>query len=316
MKKFLSIFLSILLLFSFSSCGKNKTESKNNSKKTIVTTIFPFYDFAKNIVGDKMDVKLLIVPGQSAHDFKNNITIADLTIIHKSDIFVYCGGETDSFIEKSDGFTERKNSFNIRAMDLVKTYDEKIIEGMQSDHENEEEHKETDEHIWTNPQNVIKICDEITKFAKKVDPKNSDFYDKKNNTYSEKLSALDNKFERMINSAKRKTFLVGDRFPFRYFAERYSLNYYAAFPGCSSAVDVSLSTISFLVNKVETEKLPVVFYADGSTKEVCKQICEKTGAKPLLLHSCHDLTKEEFESGANYLSIMESNFINLSEALN
>lgn len=316
MKKFISAFLVIFMLFSFCSCGSDKKDNKEN-KLSIVTTIFPFYDFAKNIVGNKMDVKLLISPGKSPHDFKNNITIADLTAIHNSSIFIYCGGETDSFIEKSDGFSERNKNYNIRAMDFVETYDEEVVEGMQEEqHAFEEEQKEVDEHIWTNPLNVVKICDKITGLAKKIDEKNSSFYDENNKKYSDKLRKLDNDFETMVKSSKRKTILVGDRFPFRYLAERYSLKYYAAFPGCSSSVDVSLTTISFLVKKIENEKLPVVFYTDGSTREVCNQICERTGAKPLLLHSCHDLTQEEFDNGADYISLMRNNLTNLSEALN
>lgn len=322
MKKIISAVLVAVMLISFVSCSSNKQENKKTAQFSVVTTIFPFYDFAKNIVGDKMDVKLLIKPGKSAHDYKNNITIADLSTIHNSDIFVYCGGETDSFIETSDGFTDRNKNHNIRAMDFVDTYDEEVVEGMQEeehnddDHSSEEKHKETDEHIWTNPLNVIKICDKITDLAKEIDKENSSYYEENNKKYSDKLKKLDNDFENMVSSAKRNTILVGDRFPFRYLAERYSLKYYAAFPGCSSSVDVSLTTISFLVKKIENEKLPVVFYTDGSTKEVCNQICERTGAKPLLLHSCHDLTQEEFDNGANYISLMENNLKNLSEALN
>lgn len=319
MKKIISLFFAVLMLFCVSSCSSEKQAEEKSEKPMVVATIFPFYDFARNIVGDKMDVKLLIEPGKSSHDYKSNITIADLSAVHNSDIFIYCGGDTDSFIEESDGFKDRGASKNIRAMSIVDTYEEEIVEGMQEEdeHEDEEEHHdEKDEHVWTDPLNVIKICEKITEIAKNIDAENASYYEENNNNYCDKLKELDKSFEETISSAKRKTIVVGDRFPFRYLAERYSLEYYAAFPGCSSSVDVSLTTITFLINKIESEKIPVVFYTDGSTKSVCNQISSKTGAKELLLHSCHDLTVEEFQSGEEYISLMKKNLSNLSEALN
>lgn len=322
MKKIISLIVAVVIIMaSFSGCQNNEEkESDADKKPVVVATIFPFYDFAKNIVKDKMDIKMLVEPGKSSHDYKSNIDLADITLVHNSDMFIYCGGETDEFIEESDGFKDKDLSTVVCAMDEVQTYDEELVEGMQEEEHDDEEHDEdapeTDEHIWTNPLNVIKICSKITEVAKKIDPENASFYDANYKEYCEKLTKLDESFENMVNSSKRKTIVIADRFPFRYLTERYSLEYFAAFPGCSSSGEASLATISFLVNKVKTEELPAVFYTDGSTMSICNQVSKETGAKALLLHSCHDLTQEEFESGEDYISLMNKNLTNLSEALN
>lgn len=322
MKKIISLIIALVIIMaSFSGCQNNEQKENDvNKKPVIVTTIFPFYDFARNIVKDKMDIKMLIEPGKSSHDYKSNIDLADLSLVHNSDMFIYCGGETDKFIEDSDGFNDKDLSTVVCAMDEVQTYEEELVEGMQEEEHDEDEHDEeapeTDEHVWTNPLNVIKICNKITEVAKKIDSENASFYDKNNEAYCDKLKTLDDSFAKMVDNAKRKTIVIADRFPFRYLTERYSLEYFAAFPGCSSSGEASLATISFLVNKVKTEKLPVVFYTDGSTMSICNQVSNETGAKALLLHSCHDLTQEEFESGEDYISLMNKNLTNLSEALN
>ena len=323
MKKIVSLIIAaVIIMCSFSGCQSNEEkENKGEKKPVVVTTVFPFYDFARNIVKDKMDIKMLVEPGKSSHDYKSNIDLADLTLVHNSDMFIYCGGETDEFIKESDGFKDKDLSTVVCAMDEVQTFEEELVEGMQEeehtfDEEHNEDAPETDEHIWTNPLNAIKICNKITEVAKKIDSANATFYDKNCKEYCEKLTKLDESFENTVNNSKRKTIVVADRFPFRYLTERYSLKYFAAFPGCSSLGEASLATISFLVNKVKTEKLPVVFYTDGSTMSICNQVSKETGAKTLLLHSCHDLTKEEFESGEDYISLMNKNLTNLSEALN
>lgn len=317
MKKIISLIIALVIIIaSFSGCQNNEQKENDvNKKPVIVTTIFPFYDFARNIVKDKMDIKMLVEPGKSSHDYKSNIDIADLSLVHNSDMFIYCGGETDKFIADSDGFKGKDLSTVVCAMDEVNTYEEELVEGMQEE-EHDEEAPETDEHVWTNPLNVIKICNKITEVAKKIDSENASFYDKNNEEYCDKLKTLDESFAKMVDNATRKTVVIADRFPFRYLTERYSLEYFAAFPGCSSSGEASLATISFLVNKVKNEKLPVVFYTDGSTMSICNQVSKETGAKALLLHSCHDLTQEEFESGEDYISLMNKNLTNLSEALN
>ena len=180
-------------------------------------------------------------------------------------------------------------------------------------HEHEEE---TDEHVWTSPKNAIEIVDKITSLICGKDPKNDDSYEKNSADYKEQLEQLDASFREVVDSAKRKTILFGDRFPFRYFADEYGLSYYAAFTGCSTETEASAATVAFLTDKVKEEQIPVVFTIELSNGKIADSICEATGAKKMTLYSCHNVTKEQMENGATYLSMMTENVDSLRAALN
>ena len=180
-------------------------------------------------------------------------------------------------------------------------------------HEHEEE---PDEHVWTSPKNAIEIVDKITSLICGKDPKNDDSYEKNSADYKEQLEQLDASFREVVDSAKRKTILFGDRFPFRYFADEYGLSYYAAFTGCSTETEASAATVAFLTDKVKEEQIPVVFTIELSNGKIADSICEATGAKKMTLYSCHNVTKEQMENGATYLSMMMENVDSLRAALN
>ena len=180
-------------------------------------------------------------------------------------------------------------------------------------HEHEEE---TDEHVWTSPKNAIEIVNKITALVCDKDQKNADAYEANSADYKEKLEQLDASFREIVDSAKRKTILFGDRFPFRYFADEYGLNYYAAFTGCSTETEASAATVAFLTDKVKEEQIPVVFTIELSNGKIADSICEATGAKKMTLYSCHNVTKDQMEDGATYLSIMTENVDSLRAALN
>lgn len=339
LKRILAILLVTSLVLSLVSCSGETQKSKETNKLSIVTTIFPLYDFAKNVAKDLADVEFLIKPGSSSHDFVSNISLKDYSLINYSDIFIYCGGETDEWIEKNDQLQFDKMNM-IKTMDLVETYEEEYVEGMERDdhshkdeeeHSDEEEHKDEetnendninneehteDEHVWMNPQNAVIIVQEIKNTLSKIDPKNSDTYEKNANDYILSLNDLDKDFDNVVRNAKRKEIVVADRFPFRYLTQRYGISYSAAFAGCSTQSEASLSTIRFLIDKVNDNSIPVVFYADGSTKTVANQVVNETKATLKLFHSCHDITREEFNNNASYISLMQQNLKNLKEALN
>lgn len=181
------------------------------------------------------------------------------------------------------------------------------------DHEHEEE---PDEHVWTSPANASLIVEKIASVLEKKDPVNAASYKENSATYVKQLTALDESFRNVVSSSTRKTVLFGDRFPFRYFADAYGLTYYAAFSGCSAETEASASTVAFLVNKVKEEKLPVVFTIEFSNGKIADSVCDATGAKKLMLNSCHNVSAEEFANGATYLSLMQKNVETLREALN
>jgi zinc transport system substrate-binding protein len=204
----------------------------------------------------------------------------------------------------------------ISLMDCVEAVEELVVEGMQDEegHDNEEE-SEYDEHVWTSPGNAKLIVRKITGALKEQDASNAEVYEKNMVSYLTKLTDLDASFQDMIKGAERKVFIFGDRFPFRYFADAYGLSYFAAFPGCSTETEAGAATIAFLINKIRSEKIPVVFHIELSNEKIADTICEETGAKKLLLHAVHNISKRDFDQGASYYKLMSQNVQSLKEAL-
>ncbi|MDR1909410.1 MAG: ZinT/AdcA family metal-binding protein, partial [Spirochaetaceae bacterium] len=182
-------------------------------------------------------------------------------------------------------------------------------------HDHGEGEAELDEHIWTSPRNAITLVEAITEALSEADPANAEFFRQNAAAYTAQLRALDAAFREVVNQASRRTIILGDRFPFRYFADAYGLSYFAAFPGCSTETEASAATIAFLINKVRDERIPVVFHIELSNERITDTICEATGARKLLLHSAHNITKRDFERGVTYLELQQANVGRLREAL-
>ncbi|MDR1509918.1 MAG: metal ABC transporter substrate-binding protein [Synergistaceae bacterium] len=316
MKKLFLLMLSVLLAAAaFSFCG----EAANADKKpSVVTTIFPQYDFTRAIARDKAELTMLLRPGTESHSY--DPTPQDILKIQNCDIFIYGGGESDEWV---DGVLESMDTSKmsiISMLDCVDAVEEEIVEGMQEEEEEEtgEEHEhedEYDEHVWTSPANAGKIVRKIADTLIEVDPSNAGVYKNNAEAYLGELNRLDAAFRDVVKGAARKILVFGDRFPFRYFADAYGLKYFAAFPGCSIETEASASTVAFLIDKVKAEKIPVVFHIELSNEKIADTICEATGAKKLLLHASHNITKDDFESGLTYLNIMTRNVEALKEAL-
>lgn len=313
---FTAIYFALMLTGGSSLYTKEKT--------TIVTTAFAQYDFAKNIVGDKAEVVMLLSPGEESHTYEP--TPNDITTIKECDVFVYGGGESekwvDSILESIDGDIQI-----VRMMDVVELYEEGLVEWMheddhshkhfhsEGDEHNHEEDTEYDEHVWTSPINAIEITKAISDAIVSADNENKDYYLQNTESYVNELKKLDNEFESAVSEGNKNYIVVGDRFPLKYLTERYNLTYYAAFPGCSAQVEANPVTIAFLINKVEKENIPVVFKIDLSTGSVASSISDSTGAEVLTLYSCHVISAEDFKNGENYLSLMRKNIENISLAL-
>lgn len=305
-----SLFFVIIYLFVFLGSSASFYVKE---KTTVVTTTFAQYDFAKNIVGDRGEVIMLLSPGEESHTYEP--TPKDIMKIKECDVFVYGGGEsekwTDSILESVGTDIEV-----VKMMDVVNLYEETYTEGMEEEHENEhEEETEYDEHVWTSPLNAIEITKAICDALMKVDNENATFYARQTEKYVAELTALDEKFQQVTENAKRSYIVIGDRFPLRYLTERYSLSYYAAFPGCSASVEANPVTIAFLIDKVKSENLPVVFKVDLSSGLVASSISRETDAEIMTLYSCHVISAEDFENAESYISLMERNIKALKVAL-
>lgn len=311
-------------------------------KLQVVTTIFPPYDFVKQVGGEQVEVSMLLKPGMESHSYEP--TPADIVKIMNSDLFLYAGGESDVWVDEllagNDGHTER-----FALLDWVDPLEEETAEGMQvkgHDHEHgehadgQEEHskepeghedhdghgdavhldgEEYDEHVWTSPKNAIVIVEKICEVLSEKDPAHAAAFEENTAAYVKKLQDLDDAFAETVNAAKRRTIVFGDRFPLLYFVKTYDLNYFAAFPGCSMETEPSAATIAFLTDKVKEEQIPVIFYLEMSNGKIAEAIAETTGAKTAVFYSGHSITAQDLAAGEDYLSLMYRNVDALKEAL-
>lgn len=311
MKKWLYIICSILLIFSTTGCS---SQSKITNDLHIVTTNFPGYDFSRAIIGNSDNITMLLKPGQESHTF--DPTPQDMIMISEADIFIYTGGESDTWVEEMLKSIDNKNLVCIRMMDYVDIYTEEIIEGMQEDEQEEEDHEEEyDEHVWTNPNNAITIIKVIQNQISRLDSEKAATYQENTTTYINEITRIDTTIKDIVSTSPNKELIFGDRFPFRYFVEAYGLKYYAAFSGCSSETEADAKTIAFLISKVKEDQIPVIFHIELSNSNIADTISDETGAQVRLLHSIHNVTETDFLAGKTYIDFMEQNIKNLREAL-
>jgi len=310
----------IAAAFFLTGCTKADLSVKKAEGLNITATIFPQYDFASQLAGEKASVTMLLPPGSESHTYEPSPQ--DIIKIQNSDLFIYTGGESDNWIDEILKTLDTDSMKIISLMDVCETVSEESVEGMQTEeHASEDEAHNADmvkqdEHVWTSPANAVKICDAIFNALCELDNENSEYYSENHNRYTSLLDEIDNDFKEIVSSSKRNLLVFGDRFPFRYFADRYGIEYFAAFPGCAEETEASISTVTFLIDKVKQEEIPVVLYPELSNHRLADTIVEETGAKALMLHSCHNVTREEFDSGTTYAELMKRNEEVLKEALN
>lgn len=309
MKRITALLLVLAVIFSLCACADNEI---NKDRLSVVTVLFSEYDFASHISGGLADVKMLLPPGSESHSY--DPAPQDIIAIKNADIFICGGGESDSWIDTILSSLDGDNVRVIKMMDVCQLKEEETVEGMQEE-KGEEDEKEYDEHVWTSPKNALLIMEEIEKAFCEKDGKNADAYRKNSAEYKAQIETLDREFREIRENAVRDEIIFADRFPMRYFTDEYSLRYYAAFPGCSSEAEPSAKTVKFLIDKVKEDNIPAVFTIEFSNKAIAYAVKDETGAEILEFHSCHSVTKEQFSSGVNYVSLMNQNAENLKEAL-
>ncbi len=312
MKKTITLILALALLLFVPACGETQ-EQGTDTRLSIVTTLFPAYDFAREIAGERASVSLLVPPGAEAHSFEP--TARDMIRIQESSLFFCNGGESEAWVEE---LLADQQIETLVMLDCVDALEEEIREGMQEIHEEEEEGEEGpeyDEHVWTSPVNARRICEALCERLCALDPEGEREYRANLARYAARLEELDAAFRETVESGSRRTLIFADRFPVRYFVEEYGLDYYAAFPGCADDTEPSAKTVAFLIDKVREEEIPVVFTIEFSNEKMADVICEDTGCRKLRFHSCHNVTAEELENGVSYLQLMGENVTALKEAL-
>ena len=340
---------AMFLFGTLTGCGSvsdthGDVGTPDDGKLKVVTTLFPYYDFTRQIAGDAVDLSMVIPAGQDSHSFEP--TPADIRLIQNADLLICNGGTMEQWVTQVLGSLDAPDLKVITMMDYVDVVQEEIVEGMEdsgddhghdhahhdeedgdhADHDHDtEDHDhadddhayeiEYDEHIWTSPVNAMKITQVIADTLEEMDPVDAAVFQANEADYLGKLKNLDQEFRDVVDGADLDLIVMADKFPLRYFADTYGLRYRAAFSGCSSDTEPSAKTIAYLIDKVREEQIPAVYYLELSSHRVAEIISEETGAKPLLFHSCHNVTRREFDNGVTYLELMEQNVVNLREGL-
>ncbi|RHT22624.1 zinc ABC transporter substrate-binding protein [Clostridium sp. AM33-3] len=374
---FAAAFLGISLLLggcaqTEESQGAFDASPEAAGKLKVAVTLFPYYDFVRQIAGDQVDLQMVIPAGMDSHSFEP--TPADIRTIQHADILISNGGTMEHWLDETLAALDTTNMTIVTMMDYVDTVEEEIVEGMEDadhdhdhahvhaaddhdhsnerpeehaayaheaddydhsgetpeehaahaheaddhdyvDHDGHEEEIEYDEHIWTSPVNAMKLVDVIGDTLAEADPAHADTYHQGAENYKKELEEIDAGFREVSANRKRNMIVMGDKFPFRYLADEYQLDYRAAFSGCSSDTEPSAKTIAYLIDKVKEEQIPAVYYLELSSHRVAEIIGEETGAEPLLLHSCHNVTRAQFDAGITYAGLMRQNIENLRKGI-
>ena len=374
---FAAAFLGISLLLggcaqTEESQGAFDASPEAAGKLKVAVTLFPYYDFVRQIAGDQVDLQMVIPAGMDSHSFEP--TPADIRTIQHADVLISNGGTMEHWLDETLAALDTTSMTIVTMMDYVDTVEEEIVEGMEDadhdhdhahvhaaddhdhsnetpeehaahaheaddydhsgetpeehaahaheaddhdyvDHDGHEEEIEYDEHIWTSPVNAMKLVDVIGDTLAQADPVHADIYHQGAASYKKELEEINAGFREVCANRKRNMIVMGDKFPFRYLADEYQLDYRAAFSGCSSDTEPSAKTIAYLIDKVKEEQIPAVYYLELSSHRVAEIIGEETGAEPLLLHSCHNVTRAQFDAGITYAGLMRQNIENLRKGI-
>ena len=310
-RKLLAVITAAATVLSLCACSSESGYSNSYSGKLkIISTVFPPYDLARQIAGDNAEISILLPPGSEIHNYEPSAK--DMIAIRNCDIFLYIGGENEQWAEKLINSNDTENVTAVKLIDYVPTLSEDEDE---HDHEHEHEH-ETDEHIWTSPKNAQLMLSAVYDAICKVDPSDKQTYTKNKDAYAKQLSDLDNAYRSAVDNAKNKTIVLADKFPFRYLAHEYGLEFSSAFAACSDESEPGVSTMIKLKKTIKENNIPAVYYLEFSSTKIADTLCDETGATKLMLHSCHNVSKQDIENNVSYVDLMKQNLENLKLTLN
>lgn len=322
MRRLLTGLLALALAASLTACGHEPPQ--DDGRLRVVCTLFPYYDFARQIGGDAVDVALLVPAGRETHSFEP--TPRDVIRISEADVFIYNGGESEQWVSDILDAAGEDIPCVLSMMDTAELYEEEYAEGMQGasghdhadhdhDHGAEDEDAAYDEHIWTSPVTAMSLCRAIADALCRADPAHAEDFRARLTDYLAALEALDGTFREIVAEGSRNLLVFGDRFPLLYFCREYGLDYRAAFHGCAGDTEPSLATLKYLIDLVREQHIPVVYTIELSSRKVAEAIAETTGAQVRTFHSCQTVSRAEFDSSVTYLQLMEANADALREGL-
>lgn len=315
---FISFFILIIVMWGIVAVFKTEITVKNPDKLQIIATLFPQYDFAKHIVGDKADVKLLLNSGVETHNYeptaKDMITISD-----NSDLFLYNGTMLEPWTESITKNLEETNcivtdiSKNINLITIEEFEEKHLNSEIYHDEHHEEHHDEIyDEHIWLSPQNAIIMIDNILESICSIDKENAEYYKLNAENYKKQILELDSEFKKLVQESSRTEIAVGGEFAYSYLVEEYGINFVSVYTNCGEGEDPSITKVKSVIDYINNHNIPVVYYEELSEGTVAKMIAEETEAEPLVLYSIHNGNPEK----DTYVSLMKENLENLRKGLN
>lgn len=303
------VIICILCMVLLCGCAQNTNTLNDDEKITVVTTVFPIYDFARAVGGDNVNVKMLIKPGSEVHSY--DPLPSDMRAVYDSDLFLYIGGESDTWVDTllGDG--------NINSVALIDVSAHQIHEH-EHNHEAEVEshsHDHADEHIWTSTENAVAMLNEICEYITAIDGKNADAYRKNCDAYISEINKASEKTAEVVTRVENPFILVADRFPFAYFTDQYGIEYEAAFDGCAVSTDISLKTMYRLTETVKSKNIKAVFCTELSSKNIANALNQELGVEVIELHSAHNVTLDDFNNGITYTDILYRNINALERGL-
>lgn len=317
---FISFFILIVVMVVIVMIFGTETTTKNTNKIQIVATLFPQYDFAKQIVGNKANVKLLLNSGVETHNYEP--TAKDMiTILDDSDMFLYTGTMLEPWTESIIKNLEETNcnivdiSENISLI-TIEEFEENHLnsEIINEEHHDEEHHHDEiyDGHIWLSPTNSIIMIDNILESICEIDPENADYYRENAEEYKNQILELDSEFKELVQTSSRNEIAVGGEFAYSYLVEEYGINFVSVYTNCGEGEDPSIAKVKSVIDYINNHNLPVVYYEELSEGTVAKMIAEETEAEPLVLYSIHNADPQK----DTYVSLMKMNLENLRKGLN
>ncbi len=321
-KRILALLLAAATALTLCACAPTG-EDAEDGRLQVVCSLFPYYDFVREIGGAYVSPHLLVAAGREAHSFEP--TPMDVIRVSRADVFVYNGGEGEQWVDEILSSAGENIPTVLRMMDYADTLTEEPLAGHDDhdhadhDHEHEDDHDsddiEYDEHIWTSPVQAMKLCRAIGDALCAADPAHAAAYRSNLQEYLGQLAELDAAFRQVCGEKKRSLLVFGDRFPLLYFCREYGLDYRAAFHGCSSDTEPSLYTLKFLIDKVNEQDIPVVYALELSSRKVADAIAETTGAKVETFYSCQTVSQADWAAGEGYVSLMRRNVAALREGI-
>ena len=311
----LILLLIIIVIFIYALIKPNNSKTKSTDKLSVVCTSFVGYDFVKAITNgsNNIEITYLLDSGVDAHNFEP--TASQIISIGQSDLFVYNGGEMENWTEQVIPTMDLSNTKLVKLMDTVELVEEEHVDGAEEEEHEKHEELAWDEHVWTSPKNAIKILDSLESALSEIDYEEKAIFKENADNYKKQIEKLDEEIWNIVNSAKRKRLIFGDRMPMRYFLEEFGLNASGAFNGCSTETEPSTKTLTYLINLVKEENIPVVLYIENGNSKVANIIAQETGVSAVQIQTLHSISNEDYKNGETYVTLMNRNLDVLKIAL-